>query len=115
MRGVVEAADIARVLDERVLKASAGAEKRTRLFAGESNRRERSFGVGIGACGNAPDSVEGREIGRRVLDGAGVDPDGFDCGVPGGSGEAQSFRNGLMGDDGRIVISDEGNAERGDP
>ena len=113
VRGVVQAANVARVLDERVLNSRARAEKGTESFAGQSNRGEHSLGVGEAAGGDAPDSIERREIGRRDWNGAGVDPDGFDGCVPGGGSEAQGLRNGLVGDDRWVVISDEGDAERG--
>jgi hypothetical protein len=95
--GVDDAQDVACVLEQSVLEATAGSEKRKLAFTSELDGREGSLGVFVGAGGDTPYALKGAELGFRVLNGCGWNPGPVDgCAVVGGS-KIESEWNRLMG------------------
>jgi len=105
--GFAQAAHVAGIFEERVLKAGAGSEKGTPLLPGISDRFHSTVGIRVRTGRHAPDSREITQLGRRVRDRGGMEPNAFNA-VPGlEAGQPQCFGNGLVRDDSGIVITHE--------
>ena len=107
--GLAQSTDISRVLDQRMLKSAARAEKRAALLASVSNCRQCAIRICVRAGGHAPDSIELLKLSPRVMNGRGVNPDNFRCDPTMHCREAQRFGNCLMSNNRGIEISNERN------
>src|SRR5579864_6431657 len=78
--GILDAEHVAGTLDESVLKASAGAEKRPVTAAGEFDSLEHAVEALVGTAGGGPDSVQAFEqvLGVRGENGWSRDPWGIE-------------------------------------
>src|SRR5260370_10382875 len=102
---VRHAAHISCILDQRVLKSAAGAEKRTPVFPGVADGIKRTNRVRIGARRYAPDAVEAAKPGVRARDGTAVDPQGLNLDAMLRTGQLQRLLNRLVSHDRRVNLS----------
>ncbi len=103
MFGVCPAQLVACVLDQRVLKAPAGPQKRHPMLASETNGRQRALHVQIWTGRHAPQAVEPGEL-RTAADQRRRQPFEADRYVIGLRRPLQGQWNGLMRGDIRIEV-----------
>ena len=112
MRGILPAHNVARVFNNRVLEAAAGAKERNTVFPGVANGDKGAFGIFIGAGGNHPDSIViGEVISGFYLTGG--QPVIAQRQFQYGSGIINRQRNRFMGNDVGVVITDQSNTQGG--
>jgi hypothetical protein len=110
MTGISQAANVPGVFNDGVLETPTRSEEGKFRFTGISNSVQRAFHAGIGTCGDAPNPVEASEIGRGVVYGCSVNPDGVDGLFRGGS-QSKRLGNGLVCYHRFIVIADKRDAK----
>ncbi len=104
--GIGNAQHISRKLQHRVLASPACAEIRTAILAGEANGTQRTIHRAVRAGRNAPETGVALQISRQRCFGGKP----FRMNARAVGCKAKCDRNGLVGGDGRVVITDESDA-----
>ncbi|GAA17848.1 hypothetical protein NCGM1179_2680 [Pseudomonas aeruginosa NCMG1179] len=102
---------VAGELEDRVLEAGAGTEERPAPAPGMGDQAQHRVGVAIGAARHAPEPVIAlqRRLGGQAVAGQPVECDlQAEC----LAGQAQGQGNRPVGGDVRVVVADQGNAQR---
>lgn len=102
---------VAGELEDRVLEAGAGTEERPAPAPGMGDQAQHRVGVAIGAARHAPEPVIAlqRRFGGQAVAGQPVECDlQAEC----LAGQAQGQGNRPVGGDVRVVVADQGNAQR---
>ncbi len=103
---------VAGIFDDRVLKTTAGAQEWAFLLAGKTNRPQCAVGITVGAGGHAPEAVEGMQFGGRG-DRVGLQPVQLHVQAQGVGSLLQRHGDGLVGRYVGVVITDQGEVQRG--
>src|SRR5271157_5347637 len=93
-----------------MLKAGTGSEEGTPLLPGVSDRFHGTVGIRVRTGRHAPDSRKIAQLGRRVCDRSGMEPNAFNVVSGSEAGQPQCLGNGLVSDDSGIVIAHESHA-----
>lgn len=105
----IDVPGVVRVLEQRVLKAAARAEKRSTRLACVTNRRQRTIGVAIGTAGHTPDAGVGREQLLRIANRTRMYPVGMNLDANALGSSRQGQRNRAMSNHRFVVIADQCN------
>lgn len=110
MLGVGPAQHVAGKLQHRMLKTAAGAKERSLLLAGKADGSQRTDFAFVGAGRHAPEAVEmfQRRFGQNLVGGQ---PFEIDRMAKVFHRQSEGDRDGLVGSDLRVVVTDQGDAQ----
>src|SRR5450830_676660 len=112
MLGIRPAQYMARIFQDGMLETATGAEERSLLFAGVSDRQQCAFQAAVGAGRYAPETIKKAQIGLRCEAVRGQPVSLYL--KPGSLGRPlQSRGNGAVSGDLWVVIADQGDVQDG--
>jgi len=106
--GLRDADDLARIVDNGMLKSAAGAKKRHAIDPCEPNREQSTFHAGVRTARHAPQAVEIAQLLTRSVSQSGRrKPSRLDLiGVQGCRSEFERARNCGMREDLSVIVAD---------